>query len=355
MFSSYDVDSRTSGNDIVSLGNYAISSKCKSVNVGSNRFLYAKRKGSVEDWIMFYPKACGYTYNICANILVNYSDKDVWARVEAKPDPGESFSNRPITNRSKIPAKSSTPVTGALGGEIIVYDADAPAGKILERIPVPKERCGLYFYYRDPTKAPTPYPTPYPTPFPTPHPTSNPTKSPTPYPTSAPTAGPTVKPTKKPTNAPNYTPTPGPTKAPTKAPTVAPTKAPVKPPPPPPPPSGGCGSIKGCFLVSLDNKGIPEVKLGGSVSYDPSVAEYSVRCDTEGTINKVTFQYPNGEKSEHVEWAMPWWMRGDSGGRIHQVSYLSRDAECGSKKFTVTGEIWTGKCFEETFELEAHC
>lgn len=81
---------------------------------------------------------------------------------------------------------------------------------------------------------------------------------------------------------------------------------------------------------------------------------FSIRCESEGEINKVEFWYGSGYK--HTEWGAPWYMRGDSKGWINRVPYLK---ECGEEKeVTVKGFIWSqnDECSgTKTLRLKADC
>jgi hypothetical protein len=121
----------------------------------------------------------------------------------------------------------------------------------------------------------------------------------------------------------------------------------------PTPPS--CYDLESCVLVDLAKTPATEQKLKGGDKY-PLVdgkSQYSIYCTVAGKVDRITFIYPNGDKDRHVEFNAPWYMRGESAGRIKRVPYLNTG--CGKKKFTVEGKTSKNVYFSKTMELEATC
>ena len=112
----------------------------------------------------------------------------------------------------------------------------------------------------------------------------------------------------------------------------------------------GCGTFIGCHLYNTyELEDIKELYEGVTIIYNLDVADgFSIRCELEGNFNFVKFTYPGGE---FIDWAAPHFMNGDSDGAMWVVPVEVLETE-GQKEITVSGDIWTGNCFTNTYIIE---
>jgi hypothetical protein len=89
-----------------------------------------------------------------------------------------------------------------------------------------------------------------------------------------------------------------------------------------------CGTLDACFLVNIATK--TEIRLtvdgaeastttttsNNNVYYPsdtPAASKYNIRCDTVGTIHKVSYKFSTIDR---IEYGAPWFMGGDDSGRV---------------------------------------
>jgi hypothetical protein len=75
-----------------------------------------------------------------------------------------------------------------------------------------------------------------------------------------------------------------------------------------------CGALDACYLVNIATK--TEVRLLPSPSsnvYNAVAQKFSIRCDTVGPINYVSYKFATVDR---IEYRAPWYMSGDDAGRV---------------------------------------
>lgn len=115
-----------------------------------------------------------------------------------------------------------------------------------------------------------------------------------------------------------------------------------------------CGTLKVCFLIDLDENVEVPIEPGNILPYALHLSSsLTIRCDTEGSIDRVLFHYGS---TIHQEFTEDWYMNGNTPGWINRVDYLQE--YCGLKSLTVEGFAWeqpVTPCFAVKLKLTASC
>lgn len=115
-----------------------------------------------------------------------------------------------------------------------------------------------------------------------------------------------------------------------------------------PPASESCGQLTVCVLENLSKDN--EIPIEGLTIYPVNGDRYTVRCDIDGDVDKVTFESQGNTHTERME---AWYMAGNWGDSVSDSDYLS--VSCGDKTVQVVGSVDEGVCFSTTLELSASC
>jgi hypothetical protein len=79
--------------------------------------------------------------------------------------------------------------------------------------------------------------------------------------------------------------------------------------------TANCGALDACYLVNIVNKA--EVLLlpspANNVYHAVAGQKFSIRCDTVGRINYVSYRFATVGR---IEYRAPWYMGGNSAGRV---------------------------------------
>lgn len=190
--------------------------QCNSFNHNAaTNDLIAQSTISHHGSMKFFPKWCGFVYNICGVKVTNHSSKTIFAHLPgqrrvapALPNPGEAHAD--IGYSPYVPPFEAREALGSPGETLSIKHRDT--NEVLYSSVV-LECPGNRDYYDV---------------MPTTNPTLSPTGSPSLRPSLSPTHGPTTIPTKAPSLRPTKTRTLAPTLSPSQSPTASPTQSPTK-------------------------------------------------------------------------------------------------------------------------------